>query len=132
MKENIQKRYSEPELLEFKNLILSKIRAAEQQLEIYTEAYTGKGSNSTEDTSPTFDSEDGTFSSNKEANAELAMRQKKFLRDLKAALIRIENKTYGICTRTGKKIPRERLLLVPHTTMCAEAKNPSLKRNRFR
>lgn len=115
-------RYSDRELLEFKNLILSKIKFAEDQLERYTLAFSNAGNNDVTDTSPTFDPEDGSETSNKEANAELAMRQGKFIRDLRAALFRIENKTYGICIKSGKLIPRERLLVVPHTTMCIEEK----------
>lgn len=122
MTKNDNLKYSDLELVEFRNLITSKIQLAQEQLETYTLAFTNSGSNDICDTSPSFDSEDGTEASNKEANAELAVRQKKFIRDLRSALGRIESGTYGICVRTGKKISRERLLLVPHTTMCVEAK----------
>lgn len=80
--------------------------------------------NGTDDTSPTFKAfEEGSETMSKEANAQLAIRQEKFIRDLKNALIRIENKTYGICKVTGKLIDKERLKLVPHATMSIEAKN---------
>lgn len=125
-------KYSESELLEFRNLIISKIQLAQEQLENYTLAFTNSGNNDILDTSPTFDVEDGTEASNKEANAELAIRQKKFIRALRSALGRIENGTYGICVKTGKRISRERLLLVPHTTMSVEAKEIETEKNQKR
>ena len=80
--------------------------------------------NGTEDTSPTFKAfEEGSETMSKEANTQLAIRQEKFIRDLKNALIRIENKTYGICRVTGKLINKKRLMLVPHATLSIEAKN---------
>ena len=82
------------------------------------------GDNGTEDTSPTFKAfEEGSETMSKEANAQLALRQEKFIRDLKNALVRIENKTYGICRVTGKLINKKRLNLVPHATLSIEAKN---------
>lgn len=83
--------------------------------------------NGTEDTSPTFKPfEEGSETMSKEANAQLAARQEKFIRDLRNALVRIENKTYGICRVTGKLISRERLLAVPHATLSIEAKKQRL------
>lgn len=119
---SVKHRYSDKDLYEFKTLILSKIKMAQDQLDLYTLAYSNAGGNDVEDTSPIFDPEDGSEASNKEANAQLALRQKKFIRDLRMALERIQNKTYGVCIRTGELIPRERLLLVPHTTMSIQAK----------
>ena len=117
-------RYTDEELKEFRQLIESKIQNAEKQLKVYEEAYKNGSSNDTEDTSPTFKSfDDGSSTLSKEANSQLAIRQEKFIRDLKNALIRIENKTYGICRVTGKRIQKERLMLVPHATLSIEAKN---------
>lgn len=119
-----KERYSDKELAEFKKLILDKIEKAQQQLELYEDAYKNGSSNDTEDTSPTFKSfDEGSSTLSKEANSQLAIRQEKFIRDLKNALVRIENKTYGICRVTGKLIQKERLKLVPHATLSIEAKN---------
>lgn len=119
-----KERYSDEDLAEFKKLILDKIEKAQKQLEIYQDAYKNGSSNDTEDTAPTFKSfDDGSNTLSKEANSQLAIRQGKFIRDLKNALIRIENKTYGICRDTGKLIRKERLILVPHATLSIEAKN---------
>jgi len=121
---NQHARYSDEDLAEFKALIESKIQNAEKQLKIYEEAYRNGSANDTEDTSPTFKSfDDGSNTLSKEANSQLAIRQEKFIRDLKNALVRIENKTYGICRVTGKLIKKERLKLVPHATLSIEAKN---------
>ncbi|MFM1883842.1 MAG: hypothetical protein RL168_26 [Bacteroidota bacterium] len=121
--ENTNDRYSDAELEEFRALILSKIEKAEEDLRILREQFTNNMDNGTEDTSPIFKSfEEGSETMSKEANAQLAARQEKFLRDLRAAIIRIENKTYGICKVTGKRIEKERLKLVPHATMSMEAK----------
>lgn len=117
-------RYSDKDLAEFKEIILGKIQNAEKQLKIYMEAYKNGSANDTEDTSPTFKSfDDGSSTLSKEANSQLAVRQEKFIRDLKNALVRIENKSYGICRVTGKLIQKERLMLVPHATLSIEAKN---------
>jgi len=117
-------RYSDAELAEFKELIENKIKNAEKQLNIYIDAYKNGSSNDTEDTAPTFKSfDDGSNTLSKEANSQLAIRQEKFIRDLKNALVRIENKSYGICRVTGKLIQKERLKLVPHATLSIEAKN---------
>ncbi|EMY80626.1 TraR/DksA family transcriptional regulator [Psychroflexus gondwanensis] len=116
--------YSDNDLAEFKKLILDKIEKAQKQLQLYEDAYKNGSSNDTEDTAPTFKSfDDGSNTLSKEANSQLAIRQGKFIRDLKNALIRIENKTYGICRVTGKLIRKERLILVPHATLSIEAKN---------
>lgn len=121
---NKPERYSDAELAEFRQLIEEKIENAEKQLKTYVDAYKNGSSNDTEDTAPTFKSfDDGSNTLSKEANSQLAIRQEKFIRDLKNALVRIENKSYGICRVTGKLIQKERLKLVPHATLSIEAKN---------
>lgn len=117
-------RYSEADLAEFKELILKKIQKAQEDLDLIKSAYMNDLNNGTDDTSPTFKAfEEGSETMSKEANSQLAIRQKKFIRDLKNALFRVENKTYGVCKVTGKLISKERLLIVPHATMSIEAKN---------
>ncbi len=117
-------RYTDAELEEFKALIQDKLASAEKDLGLLKENFANDRSNGTDDTSPTFKAfEEGSDTMSKEANSQLAARQEKFIRDLKNALIRIENKTYGICRVTGKLINAERLKLVPHSTMSIEAKN---------
>jgi len=117
-------RYSDADLEEFRILIEEKINKAKSDLELIRSAYMNDGNNGTDDTSPTFKAfEEGSETMSKEANTQLAIRQEKFIRDLKNALIRIENKTYGICRVTGKLINKERLKLVPHATLSIEAKN---------
>lgn len=117
-------RYSDADLAEFKVLIKAKIEKAQHDLDLIKSAYMNDLNNGTDDTSPTFKAfEEGSETMSKEANSQLAIRQEKFLRDLKNALIRIENKTYGICKVTGKLISKERLKIVPHATMSIEAKN---------
>jgi len=124
MTTDTKEHYSEKELEEFKTLLLNKIQKATEQLEMYKDAYMNSGNNGTEDTSPTFKAfDEGSETMSKEANSQLAIRQEKFIRDLKNAIIRIENKTYGICRVTGKLIKKERLMLVPHATLSIEAKN---------
>ena len=119
-----KQRYSDAELQEFKSLILEKIAKAEKDLSLINESFINDQNNGTDDTSPTFKAfEEGAETLSKEQNAILAGRQEKFLRDLRHALIRIENKTYGICRVTGKLIPKERLMAVPHATLSIEAKN---------
>ncbi len=121
--DNKTERYSDAELEEFRLLIQEKIVKAEEDLRILREQFTNNMDNGTEDTSPSFKSfEEGSETMSKEANAQLASRQEKFLRDLRAAIIRIENKTYGMCRVTGNRIEKERLKLVPHATMSMEAK----------
>ena len=122
-----KERYSDAELEEFKALILEKIAKAERDLEIIRGTYLNHAGNGTEDTSPTFKPfEEGSETMSKEANAQLAARQEKFIRDLRNALVRIENKTYGICRVTGKLISKERLMAVPHATLSIEAKKQRL------
>ena len=117
-------RYSDQELENFRKLIEEKIEKAQEDLELLRSAYMNDGNNGTDDTSPTFKAfEEGSETMSKEANTQLAIRQEKFIRDLKNAMIRIENKTYGICRVTGKLINKKRLLLVPHATLSIEAKN---------
>jgi DnaK suppressor protein len=117
-------RFSDAELLEFKELINSKLDKAKNDLDLIKSAYLNNSNNGTDDTSPTFKAfEEGSETMSKEANSQLAIRQEKFIRDLKNALVRIENKTYGLCKVTGKLINKERLKIVPHATMSIEAKN---------
>jgi RNA polymerase-binding transcription factor DksA len=124
MTEETKVRYSDKDLEEFRVLIEQKIEKARQDLELLKSAYMNDGNNGTDDTSPTFKAfEEGSETMSKEANTQLAIRQEKFIRDLKNALLRIENKTYGICRVTGKLISKERLKLVPHATLSIEAKN---------
>lgn len=119
-----KQRYSDAELQEFKAIIQDKIAKAEKDLALINESFINDQNNGTDDTSPTFKAfEEGAETLSKEQNAILAGRQEKFLRDLRHALIRIENKTYGICRVTGKLIPKERLMAVPHATLSIEAKN---------
>jgi len=117
-------RYSDKDLAEFKELIQEKIKKAQHDLELIKSAYMNDHNNGTDDTSPTFKAfDEGSEVMSKESNSQLAIRQEKFIRDLKNALIRIENKTYGVCRVTGKLINKERLKLVPHATLSIEAKN---------
>ncbi len=111
------------DLEEFKNLILDKLDQAKKDYELLKSAITQSGSNDTQDTSPTFKVlEEGAATLSKEEAGKLAQRQLKFIQHLQAALVRIENKTYGICRETGKLIPKERLMAVPHATLSIEAK----------
>ena len=117
-------RYSDADLAEFKSLLTAKVEKASNDLALIKSAYMNDSNNGTDDTSPTFKAfEEGSETMSKEANSQLAIRQEKFLRDLKNALVRIENKTYGICKVTGELISKERLKVVPHATMSIEAKN---------
>ena len=121
-------RYSDEELQEFKELILQKLEKARSDLKMLTEAYTNTNEHGTNDTSPTFKVlEEGYHVLSKEENSKLATRQQKFINNLENALIRIENKTYGICRVTGKLISKERLRSVPHATLSIDAK---LKQNK--
>lgn len=123
-------RYSDEELVEFKSIIMKKLEEARNGLKILTEAYTTQNANDTNDTSPSFKIlEEGSQVLSKEENSQLAARQQKFIRDLENALIRIENKSYGVCRATGKLISKERLRSVPHATLSIEAKlNQNLKK----
>ena len=116
--------YTKNELEEFRKIILAKIESAQDDLNVLRSATANDSDNGTEDTSPTFKQfEEGSSTLSKEENIKLAERQAKFIRNLNNALIRIENKTYGICRITGKLIAEERLKLVPHATLSMEAKN---------
>jgi RNA polymerase-binding transcription factor DksA len=115
--------YSANELEEFKQIILAKIESAEDDLRVLRAATANDSDNGTEDTSPTFKQfEEGSTTLSKEENIKLAERQAKFILHLNNALLRIKNKTYGICRVTGKLIAKERLNLVPHATLSIEAK----------
>ena len=115
--------YSAKELEEFKQIILAKIESAEDDLRVLRAATANDSDNGTEDTSPTFKQfEEGSTTLSKEENIKLAERQAKFILHLNNALLRIKNKTYGICRVTGKLIAKERLNLVPHATLSIEAK----------
>ena len=116
-------RYSDAELVEFKELIQHKLDKAREDYEILKSAITQSESNDTQDTSPTFKVlEEGAATLSKEEAGKLAQRQQKFIQHLQAALVRIENKTYGVCRATGKLIQKERLRAVPHATLSIDAK----------
>jgi DnaK suppressor protein len=116
-------RYSDAELQEFKELILDKIRIAREELNALASSLSNPNLNGTDDTAGTYKTlEDGSATLEKEQINQLAARQKKFIEQLEAALVRIENKTYGVCRETGKLIQKERLRAVPHTTLSMEAK----------
>lgn len=120
---NEKTRYSDAELQEFKEIILEKLRIAKEELSALTTTLNSSNGNGTDDTAGTFKTlEDGSATLEKEQTNQLAARQKKFIDNLEAALVRIENKTYGICRETGKLIQKERLRAVPHTTLSMEAK----------
>ncbi len=116
-------RYNDKELEEFKSLILAKLEEAKKDLTLLKSSMSYQDDNGTEDTSPTFKlMEDGSDVLTREETAQLAARQEKFICHLEDALVRIENKTYGICRVTGNLIPKERLKVVPHATLSIEAK----------
>jgi DnaK suppressor protein len=116
-------RYTDEELDEFRQLILSKLDKAKNDYETLKASITHAESNDTMDTSPTFKVlEEGATTLSKEEAGRLAQRQQKFIQHLQAALIRIENKTYGVCRETGQLISKERLRAVPHATLCMDAK----------
>ena len=121
--EIVKNRYSDDELEEFREIILSKLEKAHNDLKLLTESYTTGNDHDTNDTSPTFKVlEEGYQVFSKEENSKFAARQSKFIKALENALIRIENKSYGICRATGKLIPKDRLRIVPHATLSIEAK----------
>jgi DnaK suppressor protein len=123
MAEENKTKYSDAELAEFKAIIVKKIEKAEQDLDLLREQFANDKNNGTDDTSPQFKSfEEGSSVMSNERNSQLATRQEKFIRDLKNALVRIENKTYGICRVTGRLIDKARLRAVPHATLSLEAK----------
>ncbi|MBW6533719.1 MAG: TraR/DksA C4-type zinc finger protein [Mariniphaga sp.] len=116
-------RYSDEELMEFKQIILRKLEKAQEDYDMYRSSITQGDGNDTQDTSPTFKVlEEGAATLSKEEAGKLAQRQLKFIQHLQAALVRIENKTYGICRETGKLISKDRLRAVPHATLCIDAK----------
>jgi len=116
-------RYSDEELQEFKQLIEEKLERAKKDYQLLSSTLSHEGSNDTQDTSPTFKVlEEGANTLSREHTGRLAQRQLKFISHLEAALVRIENKTYGICRETGRLIPKERLKAVPHATLSIEAK----------
>ena len=116
-------RYSDKDLKEFEGLIHEKLASAREDLDQLQRSLSHQDDNSTEDTAPTFKMmEDGSETMSREATAQLAARQQKFIQSLENALLRIKNKTYGVCRVTNKLIPKERLRLVPHATLSIEAK----------
>ncbi len=121
-------RYSDEELLEFKNIINEKLRLARRDFNSMMQQLMNADGNGVEDTSPTYKAlEEGSASQSKEEIAQMANRQQKFIQGLEAALVRIENKTYGIDRITGQLIPKERLRIVPHATLSVESKNARKK-----
>ena len=123
MAEKEKTRYSDAELKEFRDIIEAKLEEAKQDLDLLNSSMSLKDNNGTDDTSPTFKLiEDGSDVLSREETAQLAARQEKFIKHLNDALVRIENKTYGICRVTGKLISKERLRIVPHATLSIEAK----------
>ncbi|WAC41359.1 TraR/DksA family transcriptional regulator [Pedobacter sp. SL55] len=123
MEKTEKTRYSDSELQEFKELIQEKLKSSREELQALTASLSNPNSNGTEDTSGAYKTlEDGSATLEKEQTNQLAARQKKFIDNLEAALVRIENKTYGICRETGKLIQKERLRAVPHATLSMEAK----------
>ena len=117
-------RYSDEELAEFKSIILDMLEKAKQEYNTLRKVVMNNGNNDIEDTTPSFKTveDDGAMQLSREEASQLAQRQYKFIQNLEAALVRIENKTYGVCRVTGKLIPKERLRLVPHATLTVEAK----------
>lgn len=117
-------RYSDAELEEFRAVVLEKLNKAKADYEALRSALSLSSGNDTQDTSPTFKLlEEGAATLSKEESSRLAQRQLKFIKHLEAALVRIDNKTYGICRETGKLISKERLMAVPHATLSIDAKN---------
>ncbi len=116
-------RYSDDELLEFKELIFQKLEKAQKDYDLLKQTLSHSDGNDTQDTSPTFKVlEEGASVLSKEETSRLAQRQLQFIQHLQGALVRIENKTYGICRKTGKLISKERLRAVPHATLSIDAK----------
>jgi len=122
--EQVKTRYSDEELEEFRAIILDMLEKAQAEYDSLRRIVMSNGTNDIEDTTPSFKTveDDGSMQISKEEASQFAQRQYKFIQNLKAALVRIENKTYGICRVTGKLIPKERLRLVPHATLTVEAK----------
>ena len=132
MAEEVKTRYSDEELAEFKTIIDDMLVKARAEYETLRHVIMHNGSNDIEDTSPSFKTveDDGANQLSKEEASQLAQRQYKFIQNLEAALVRIENKTYGICRITGKLIPKERLMIVPHATTTVEGKTLEKKGRR--
>ena len=123
MDKNVKTRYSDAELQEFKSLITDKLRSSREELAALSQSLSNPNMNGTDDTAGTYKTlEDGSATLEKESINQLSARQRKFIDNLENALVRIENKTYGICRETGKLIPKERLRAVPHATLSMEAK----------
>lgn len=121
-------RYSDAELEEFRQIILDKLEKAKEEYDLWKAVIMNSDGNDVTDTSPTFKVlEEGAATLSKEEAGRLAQRQMKFIQNLQSALIRIENKTYGICRETGKLIPKERLRAVPHATLSIEAKQSGVR-----
>ncbi len=124
MADSEKTRYSDSELQEFREIINAKLVEAKKDLDLLNSTMSLRDNNGTDDTSPTFKLiEDGSDVLSREETSQLAARQEKFIKHLNDALVRIENKTYGICRQTGKLISKERLRIVPHATLSIEAKN---------
>ena len=132
MAEETKTRYSDAELAEFKVIIEDMLAKAKSEYNTLREVVMHGGANDIQDTSPSFKTveDDGANQLSKEEASQMAQRQYKFIQNLEAALIRIENKTYGVCRVTGKLIPKERLRLVPHATLTVEAKEMLAKTGR--
>ncbi len=128
--ETTKSRYSDEELEEFRAIINDMLDKAKKEYNTLRRVIMHNGSNDIEDTTPSFKTveDDGAYQLSKEEASQLAQRQYKFIQNLEAALVRIENKTYGICRETGKLIPKERLRLVPHATLTVEAKEKLAKK----
>lgn len=128
--ETTKVRYSDEELEEFRTIINDMLDKARKEYNTLRRVIMHNGSNDIEDTTPSFKTveDDGAYQLSKEEASQLAQRQYKFILNLEAALVRIENKTYGICRETGKLIPKERLRLVPHATLTVEAKEMLAKK----
>ena len=128
----VKNRYSDEELEEFRAIINEKLEAARKEYNALREVVMHNGSNDIEDTTPSFKTveDDSSSQRTKEEASRLAQRQYKFIQSLEAALVRIENKSYGICRLTGKLIPKERLRLVPHATLTVEAKEMLAKQGK--
>ena len=121
-------RYSDAELEEFRTIIMEKLDKAKRDYDLLREGISNSEGNDVSDTSPTFKvMEEGASTLSKEEVGRLAQRQMKFIQNLQAALIRIENKTYGVCRETGKLISKERLRAVPHATLSIQAKQSGVK-----
>lgn len=116
-------RYTDEELEVFKAVIMEKLELAKREYDQMMDVLMNRGGNGVDDTQPTYKIlEEGSATQTKEELTTMAVRQQKFIQGLQAALVRIENKTYGVCRVTGKLIPKERLMAVPHATLSIEAK----------